>query len=73
MRNRSGRPRGTDEACDQRIIVAGNGTTFYFFCLFTRFEFVFLLAILSPFDTAEEIRETAEAINIVIRTLRSPL
>nr|CAH0101561.1 unnamed protein product [Daphnia galeata] len=52
VRNRSGRPRETDEACDQRMIAA---------------------AILSPFDTAEEIRETAEAVNIAIRNVRSRL
>jgi hypothetical protein len=54
------------------MIAAGNGTTFIF-CLFTRFECSLLLAILSPFDTVEEIRETAEAVNIDVRTVRSRL
>lgn len=45
----------------------------FIFCFFTRFECSLLLAILSPFDTAEEIRETAEAVNIAIRNVRSRL
>ena len=49
-------------------------TESHFICLFVRsFRIFLLLAILSPFDTAEEIKETAEAFNISIRTVRSRL
>ena len=35
VRSRSGRPRETEEACDQRMIAAGNGTTFYFLFVYS--------------------------------------
>ena len=43
VRNRSGKPRATDEACDQRMVAAGNGTTFFYFVCSLDLNFPFHL------------------------------